>query len=486
MEPLLSRLIVQAAPRARTFSRLAWPTDQHCRVTPRRSLTTSRPHSHPKEKNKIYDTKSAPDSSYSRPAAEVSQNVTSEEKDHFDRVEENSKDLQTRSPWMREGSDVPPVHRHRSAGAMTKGKLLTTPSRMLKLILPMTIRDKNVDRKDVEPLALLVHPQQPLSYLERLIQSEMPFLWDGKKDKERAPEVAFRAMDSLNESIEDTKDGEDVPLDKLEEGGEEAVVDGKKQATGKIQGKSSKQEEKEEEKVRDGEENLKFVRWSPSTEIGDFIRDAAKGKEFAVDIEGAPEPIYVGVPSFHDRTYYLRMRLRKVGKRISNMADVKKECDELAHHGAKQVARLGFLGLLGWWGVVYYLTFRTDLGWDVMEPVTYLVGLSGLIGGYMWFLYHNREVSYRSAMNFTVSRRQAVLYKAKGFDLPQWEMLIEEGNRLRREIKLVAEEYDVEWDETKDEGDEKVREALRKERKKNGEEKEEKKKDKKDEDDEDD
>ena len=29
---------------------------------------------------------------------------------------------------------------------------------------------------------------------------------------------------------------------------------------------------------------------------------------------------------------------------------------------------------------VYYLTFETSLGWDVMEPVTYLVGLSGLIG----------------------------------------------------------------------------------------------------------
>lgn len=53
---------------------------------------------------------------------------------------------------------------------MTKGKLLTTPSRMLKLILPLTTRDANDDRKDVEPLALLVHPQQPLSYLERLIQ----------------------------------------------------------------------------------------------------------------------------------------------------------------------------------------------------------------------------------------------------------------------------------------------------------------------------
>ncbi|KAI7301882.1 hypothetical protein KC315_g16389 [Hortaea werneckii] len=108
----------------------------------------------------------------------------------------------------------------------------------------------------------------------------------------------------------------------------------------------------------------------------------------------------------------------------------------------------------------------TDLGWDVMEPVTYLVGLSGLIGGYMWFLYHNREVSYRSAMNLTVSRRQQQLYEKRGFNLSAWEGLVEEGNRLRREIKMVADEYDVEWDESKDEGNEKVAEELRKHRKK--------------------
>jgi hypothetical protein len=82
----------------------------------------------------------------------------------------------------------------------------------------------------------------------------------------------------------------------------------------------------------------------------------------------------------------------------------------------------------------------------------------------MWFLYHNREVSYRSAMNFTISRRQQKLYQAKNFDIRKWEALIEDGNALRKEIKAVANEYDVE-DELKDE-DEKVAEALREERKK--------------------
>ena len=109
----------------------------------------------------------------------------------------------------------------------------------------------------------------------------------------------------------------------------------------------------------------------------------------------------------------------------------------------------------------------------------YLVGLSTLIGGYVWFLYHNREVSYRSAMNFTVSRRQQKLYQQHNFDLRKWETLIEDGNALRKEIKAIANEYDVEWDELQDEQDEKVQQALKKERRR----KQEKKKSRDDEED---
>ena len=510
MEPLLSTLLLSSA-----------------RCTPRPQWLCLRCHHHhrgftrsaPNRMREKNDHQPLPTASHGQSAADLSHNVTQAEKDHFSRVEAESKTRQIKSPWMREGSDIPPVRRPRSAGAMVKGKLLTTPSRMLKLILPLTTRDANKDRKDVEPLALLVHPQQPLSYLERLIQSELPTLEDAK-GRERPPSITFRAEDRTEDAIgsgksaaEEVEEGEEEAEQEQLEDADEERIGGKTLRTGKIASKPKDEDKSSRSSsaesgtpaARDRDAALpihghpassapskkedpghsSFVRWSPSTEIGDFIRDAARGKEFAVDIEGAPEPIYVGVPSFSDRTYYLRMRLRKTAKQIRDLADVKRECDELAQRGAKRVAQMGFGGLLGWWGVVYYLTFQTNLGWDVMEPITYLVGLSGLIGGYMWFLYHNREVSYRSAMNFTVSRRQSQLYDAKGFDLTRWEMLVEEGNRLRREIKMVAEEYDVEWDETKDEGDEKVREALRKARRRKGE-AEKKEKNADDDDDEDD
>ena len=70
-------------------------------------------------------------------------------------------------------------------------------------------------------------------------------------------------------------------------------------------------------------------------------------------------------------------------------------------------------------------------------------------------------MSYRAALNLTISRRQTKLYQAKGFDLEQWEALIKDGSDLRREIKAIATEYDVEWDEKRDEQDETVKEVLK-------------------------
>ena len=50
----------------------------------------------------------------------------------------------------------------------------------------------------------------------------------------------------------------------------------------------------------------------------------------------------------------------------------------------------------------------------------------------------------------------------KGFDNQRWESLIEEANAYRKEIKQIASEYDVEWDETLDEKDERVTRAMKK------------------------
>ena len=195
------------------------------------------------------------------------------------------------------------------------GKLLTTPSRMLKIILPLTTKDNNSDRKDMEPLALLVHPQQPLSYLERLIQAELPFIKD-KEGRDQIPKVFFRAEDSLQADTEPKPSESSADNEQDFEKVDELRIGGKTEKTGKLHASSKDRATPEEAEAlrgghgRGGVESYsgqgqdaspkkgsrKFVRWSSSTDIGDFIRDAARGQEFSIEIEGAPEEIYVGVP----------------------------------------------------------------------------------------------------------------------------------------------------------------------------------------------
>jgi hypothetical protein len=94
--------------------------------------------------------------------------------------------------------------------------------------------------------------------------------------------------------------------------------------------------------------------------LGDFIQEAAKDSKFIVVLheEGQDKQITpIRVPTFKERTQFLRNRLQTVTKEMQSLLDVKTQCDDLALQGAKRAAIAGFGGLAAYWGVVYYLTF---------------------------------------------------------------------------------------------------------------------------------
>lgn len=107
--------------------------------------------------------------------------------------------------------------------------------------------------------------------------------------------------------------------------------------------------------------------WSDSTDLGDFIRDAARAGEFQLHIEEANEQksLQVEVPTFADRTRFLRRRLRYIEEELQSMEALKKRCDLEAHQGARKMAVGGLAMLVVYWGTVARLTFW-DLGWYVI------------------------------------------------------------------------------------------------------------------------
>ncbi|KAG8717399.1 hypothetical protein FRC08_007558 [Ceratobasidium sp. 394] len=279
------------------------------------------------------------------------------------------------------------------------GRLSPTSSHLFKLIVPIPTPDQSKP-----PLTVfLLHPSQPLSHVSRLIQASLP------PDTPTNTSIAFRSVPHSPSS--------------------------------------------------------KVVQWSDSTDIGDFVKEAAQDREFAITVsqpsnvsksnhsEPKPKPeepetsIRILVPSFRSRTRFFRHRLRTISTELSKLEKIKRECDHIAHRSARRLALGGFGMLLVYFGAVARLTFW-DFGWEIMEPVTYLSGLTWIICGYMWFLYQGREVSYSSLLKQSVSTRRAKLYESKGLDVDLWADLVTEEKQLRKEIYKIADDYNVKWDGT--------------------------------------
>ncbi|TFK89411.1 hypothetical protein K466DRAFT_584650 [Polyporus arcularius HHB13444] len=272
-----------------------------------------------------------------------------------------------------------------------KGKLSPTSSHLFKLIIPLNHGRRHGEgrARTPPPTVFLLHPSQPLSHVSRLILASLA---------PATPSISFQSKTPRGHTIQ----------------------------------------------------------WSDSTDVQDFIRDAARTREFTVCIAdpGEDEPhtiIPVEVPTFADRTRFLRRRLAVVEEELAQMEALKQACDDEAHRGARRMALGGFGILVVYWGAVARLTFW-DYGWDVMEPITYLSGLSMVILGYLWFLYRGREVSYSSVLHHSVSARRDALYKSRGLDIDRWMDLVSEAKSIRREISKIAEDYDERrWKESEDE-----------------------------------
>ncbi|KAJ7291472.1 DUF607-domain-containing protein [Mycena rebaudengoi] len=276
-----------------------------------------------------------------------------------------------------------------------KGKLSPTASHLFKLILPLGMltfnQEKNsvakgTAKKGTPPTVILLHPSQPLSHVSRLILASLA---------PATPNISFRSASAKGQQFQ----------------------------------------------------------WSDSTDVGDFIKDAARSAKFSICISYEQSPstnsedelsetmIDVEVPTLADRTRFLRRRLEYVTGELKSMEDLKRACDREAHRGARRMATGGFALLAVYWGTVARLTFW-DIGWEVMEPVTYLSGLSTVMAGYLWFLYQGREVSYTSVLDRSISARREALYVKRDFDIERWMDLVTEGKNLRREIRRISEDYD--------------------------------------------
>lgn len=270
------------------------------------------------------------------------------------------------------------------------GRLSPTSSHLFKLIIPLpksiqaylsnrrtssssssdTVESisGNSNKSETIQTAYLLHPSQPLSHVSRLIQGSLP-------PSERNVEIEFRALSARGHHAYPDQDHKTKPT--------QPTIDHD------AEGVETVQEEEEEggpllhERVPGGGEHQE-VRWSTSTDLGDFIKQSTLSQSFRIvirDEEGGsvattatkastatnaggnqigeggrqgelelekgninqneqereqkkestemvqPDElsIEVMIPSFESRTVYLRKRLLKLSKDLQVITDAKKK-----------------------------------------------------------------------------------------------------------------------------------------------------------------
>ena len=75
---------------------------------------------------------------------------------------------------------------------------------------------------------------------------------------------------------------------------------------------------------------LTTPQWAQSTELGDFVQEAAQDSKFVIALHKqgqAPHVLPVRVPTFEQRTMHLRDRLKQITGEMQSLLEIKTKCD---------------------------------------------------------------------------------------------------------------------------------------------------------------
>eukprot|EP01125_Pyxidicula_operculata_P019648 TRINITY_DN712_c0_g6_i1.p1 TRINITY_DN712_c0_g6~~TRINITY_DN712_c0_g6_i1.p1 ORF type:complete len:389 (+),score=69.53 TRINITY_DN712_c0_g6_i1:370-1536(+) len=110
------------------------------------------------------------------------------------------------------------------------------------------------------------------------------------------------------------------------------------------------------------------------------------------------------------------------------------ELDMMARRSAKRSMIAGFAYLLVQFGILARMVW-IDFNWDIMEPVTYFVGLTTLMMGYVFFVLYNEEYSYNALENHQRKKALRKLYIKEEFNWKLWNSLDQQLNDL---VQLIG------------------------------------------------
>ena len=120
--------------------------------------------------------------------------------------------------------------------------------------------------------------------------------------------------------------------------------------------------------------------------------------------------------------------LRKLNEEYDQMREKVVLAEKKAARRATQLLYGGFIVLIAQLAVFVRFTY-VEFSWDVMEPISYFVGLANVIMGYMYFMYTQRDFSFGTWQNQMMQSAMDRQLKTGKFDVTKYEQM---ARKLRR------------------------------------------------------
>jgi len=143
------------------------------------------------------------------------------------------------------------------------------------------------------------------------------------------------------------------------------------------------------------------------------------------------------------QTLDIKLMKRNTNKLIHQLSSISKEYtalnenkllyDDIARRSAKRTMRLLFAYICIQFGVLGHMVWY-DFNWDIMEPISYFVGLGTTIGAYWYFILFKQDYTYDVLEAREMLKKLRKLYIRNEFDWPRWNTLNNEVNFVVREV----------------------------------------------------
>lgn len=121
--------------------------------------------------------------------------------------------------------------------------------------------------------------------------------------------------------------------------------------------------------------------------------------------------------------------LARVEEQIKSLDDEKHKYDVVARKHANKVMFALFTYLVLQFGVLADMVW-IDFNWDIMEPITYFVTLTTLIGGFSFFVRSKIDYTYPALAHRIANSKLRKLFIANRFPYQAWSALDQERNAL--------------------------------------------------------